>query len=429
MRKDLLVRAADQGPTYLTWRWLQTPEDVHFAVLDTGALDTALDRLAHALPHPLDDESDTDAVHRALVTGPFADPDRERDLATELTAAVLPDELATTLTDTAQGQGCSIRLRLIPSPRLARVPWELLVLPDGRRLLEIADITLDPPATLYAGRGRDPIPWADVADQPVLYLLDPAVTAGPHLGRVLDPAGRSHLETWLDEKQAANRVLSEDRFYALRGTPNRHWLSKRLCDGAPSRLLYYGHASSSSEEIGSAAIHLADSRDTYGLADSIGEHRPLTALDLLVGTLTADADRPSGSLPSSRAGHDIWPMPPRVAIIACESGSDYRLAEPFGLVLACLNAGAEFVTATRWALPTDHVVNTYTDHSVAPGNTTALMQKVDQCHQCDDPVGELGAWQRGKLTAWIDHGELSDTPLLWVALTTHLAPTRSLDSP
>ena len=108
MRRDLLVRAADQGPTYLTWRWLHTPQDVHFAVLEAGALDTALDRLAHALPHPLRDESDTDAMQRALVTGPFADPDREHDLATELTAAVLPDELATTLADTAEDQSCSI---------------------------------------------------------------------------------------------------------------------------------------------------------------------------------------------------------------------------------------------------------------------------------------------------------------------------------
>jgi hypothetical protein len=421
----LLVRAADQGATYLTWRWLDDPRQPCYALLDTAALTAALDELRHALPHPLEGETDTQAAARALADGAFADPGREHALATRLAAAVLPAPLAAALA--ATGTGPALRLRVIPSPRLARLPWELLALPDDRRLLEVADICADPPATLHAGRGRQPTPWPELTGQPVLYLLDPK-TPGDLLPPVLDDDGRDSLEAWLNERLARGQILPDDwEIYALCGEADRCWLGKRLRESPAARLLYYGHASSADEEIGSAALHLADGPGTYGLAGAIGGHRPFTALDLLIGTLTAGAAQETGTLPCTgrRPGHEIWPMPPRVAIIACDSGGDHRHVEPFGLVMACLNAGAELVTATRWALPTDHAFTL--QGCAAPGPTTALMRQVDLCHEDPDPVTALSAWQRGRLTAWTDRGDLRDTPLLWAALTTHHAPARPPD--
>lgn len=63
-------------------------------------------------------------------------------------------------------------------------------------------------------------------------------------------------------------------------------------------------------------------------------HRPFSALDLLRGTIECrvrDHRLPLGFEQPER-GRTIWPMPARVAIIACEGGADYRATETFGLV-------------------------------------------------------------------------------------------------
>lgn len=419
MPRELVIRAADHGVTYLTWRWLDDPQKVGHAVLDRAALSAVIDELNCALPHPLPDESDRDAVHRALRHGGFADPFRELALAVRLAAVVLPAALAGQFT--TAGGTARFRLRVTPSPRLARVPWELLVLPDGRRLVEVADVVHDPPATVHAQRDRRPVGWHRLADQPVVYLLDPR-SGDPRLRSVLDEWICGELEEWLDHRQAVGRILPGDLCMVLRGGVGRRWLGERLRGHASSRLVYYGHASAADAEPGSAAIHLADPAHEYGLARPLGDHRPFTALDLLLGTLDADDMPVDERVP----GHLIWPMPPRVAIIACDSGGDYRHLEPFGLVLACLNAGAELVTATNWTLPTDQAFRMVHPEKVelTDGPTTDLMRQVDRCHELSDPVAGLTEWQLGRLAAWTADGDVRDTPLLWAALTNHVAPAR-----
>ena len=74
---DLLIRAADAGDTYLTWRWLDDPTRPDYHVLDADQLAGPLDRLASSLVALLPGESQAQAVERALSRGAFADPDRE----------------------------------------------------------------------------------------------------------------------------------------------------------------------------------------------------------------------------------------------------------------------------------------------------------------------------------------------------------------
>lgn len=408
MSRELVVRAADQGATYLTWRWADERQAVSYAVLDGVALDAVVDDIGAAVPHPRRGESDRDAAARALVGGHLTDREREAALATRMGAAVLPAELAGLLMAADE----PVRLRLTPSPRLSRVPWELLALPDCRRLVQVADIVHDPPATLHAHRDRLPDVWC--CDAPVLYVLDPQPRSP-----VLDEDGWTGLDGWLTERESTGRLRVRDRPLAQPGGVGRELLGERLRDPAPpSRLLYFGHATAGDAEPGSASLHLDDGPEVTGLARVVNGHRPFTALDLLYGTVLTT---PHGE---GRPGHLIWPMPPRVAIIACESGGDHRHLEPFGLVMACLNAGAELVTATRWTLPTDHAFTELVEDPTGRP-TTELMRRVDHCHDQDDPVRQLAEWQRSTLAAWLDHGRTRDTPLLWASLTTHLAPGRT----
>ncbi|MBO3747411.1 CHAT domain-containing protein [Streptosporangiaceae bacterium NEAU-GS5] len=409
MPRELLIRAVDQRDTYLAWRWLDRPRNVKYSVVDAGALSGALAGLDEALPRPLRAESIDAAARRALIDGPFADPVRELSLARILSETMLPDGLAAELA-LSDGRP-SVRLRITPSRRLARVPWELLVLPDGRRLLEVADVFTDPPAVLHVKRGRLPGRWKDLAEHPVLYVLDPQTHCLPP---VLDDAYDA-VEAWLDQRRDDGRIRPDDREAALfSGAAGREWLGRRLRGHAYSRLLYYGHASAADQEPGSAAIHLADSADVYGLAAPIAGHRPFTALDILVGTAMSP-------------GHRIWPMPPRVALIGCNSGGDYQYHEPFGLVISCLNAGAELVSATRWTLPTDRAFALFASCTTPGfGPTTELVINVDRCHDGADAPRLLSDWQREKLHAWINSGRMSDTPLVWASMTTHLALGRNM---
>src|SRR5262249_55283073 len=101
---------------------------------------------------------------------------------------------------------------------------------------------------------------------------------------------------------------------------DRDWLAD-ACARDPSRLLYVGHASAADGAAGHAdraALHLS-------------EPRPLTAGEMIATQL---------------------PIPPRVALLACASGGDYRFDEAAGLVAAMILGGAQLVTATLWSLPT-----------------------------------------------------------------------------
>ena len=126
---------------------------------------------------------------------------------------------------------------------------------------------------------------------------------------------------------------------------DRNWLADRLAD-RPSRLLYVGHATAAeSGRADDAALYLADDR-------------PLTASDVMSMELV---------------------MPPRVALLACASGGDYRFDEATGLVAAAVLGGAQLVTATLWSLPTTAGYQQFTQ--LIDGDPMAgVIIAVDQAH-------------------------------------------------
>src|SRR5262249_38955493 len=138
---------------------------------------------------------------------------------------------------------------------------------------------------------------------------------------------------------------------------DRRWLAALLAQ-TPSRLLYVGHASSAdaqhdhAAQADHAALHLACTAAAPGDADTIGDHRPLTAPDLMSLRL---------------------PMPPRVALLACGSGGDYRFDEAAGLVAAMILGGAQLVTATLWSLPTTAA---YRQFAATDGDATDPMADI-----------------------------------------------------
>jgi hypothetical protein len=118
-------------------------------------------------------------------------------------------------------------------------------------------------------------------------------------------------------------------------------------------------------------------------------------------------------------------MPPRVALIACQSGTDLGHAEPFGLVTAVLELGAELVTATRWPLLTDEVFRFDDATTQARTPFTDLALAVDEFHDTDDPISALNLWQRESLDRWRAEPSWANSPLTWAAVTTHHAPDRT----
>lgn len=430
---EVLLRMTDSGSTYMYWRWLDDPENPKYAVLDKGTLEKIEGLITLAMidlrPGESGEAAEDEAVRRALLDGPFSNPEKERLWSAEVAALVLPAELASEVV-VRSGFGEDIHIRVLPSPKLARVPWELLPLSDGRRLVEVATIRLDAPAVVNSNRGRNPSPWSLARSGRPLYLLEPVHHGDEHdhNSNVIGQEAVDLLQAEVGE--TAHRKISRMRLgVLLRGEDSRDDTAE--IDGLvsfpqPSRLLYYGHADSTPNEPGSAAIHFTDNEETHGNASLVGGyHRPFTALDLLIGTedIYQREDDVLYPHPANVPGHEIWPMPPRVALIACESGADHRALETFGLIMAILNAGAEIVTTTRWTLATDYALKEFGGVDGLP--TTEVVLIVDRAHEEDDPVAAIRQWQLDKLQAWVSDGEIQNTPLIWAALTTHIAPEQA----
>ncbi|WP_330293245.1 hypothetical protein [Streptomyces sp. NBC_00576] len=191
---------------------------------------------------------------------------------------------------------------------------------------------------------------------------------------------------------------------------DRDWLSDVLRKGA-RRLLYVGHVSGAPVEGGQSedgTLHLCCDPGTADLADPVRGHRPLSAKDLLLGTLPLRAD--------GEPGAGLWPAPPRVALIGCESGGDLRFAESFGLATAMIHNGAELVTATRWVLPTNFAFHQLAGLPKSVRPLTEAIVAVDTAHEDPDPVERLGRWQRDRLDRWRAGGGIEHSPLLWAAI-------------
>ncbi|MEN4476194.1 CHAT domain-containing protein [Mycolicibacterium cosmeticum] len=429
-RIDVLVRAADAGDTYLAWRSLDALDDPRAARLDATVVDAAIEQLDVALVAKLsNEESHEAAAARAMQAGALTTLAQERELAATLAEAIVPPRLIDDILAKSQEGRCP-RLRLTPSPRLARVPWEVLRTGDrDQRLLDIVDIVYDPPATVRTERSTPARGWLEHSQYPALFIIDPETPGHPHAEPVVSLDTRAarligrQLQGYLDSNGA---VDDEQDLWVGGQNYTRTWLSEALIRTPRSRMFYYGHVSAEPDEPGSASLHLSDvSGESWGMARPLGTHLPLSALDLLLGTTTAGKDDP-GSYPhaKSAAGQDIWPMPSRVAIIACEGGADYRSRETFGLVIAMLNAGAELVTTTRWTLPTDLAFWRFHDsvreRRIHP--TTELALVVDRAHTLDDPIAALTEWQRGQLNSWRETGAIEYSPLVWASLTNTWGP-------
>jgi hypothetical protein len=403
-------------------------------VVEDPILLAALQELVGALPEPHGTESRRDAIERALTTGAFAAPDTELTMAYILGVLLIGAPGWQLLTE------CVATPRAVlfvsPSSRLARVPWGLLAVPksgpskeelvrarqdaitasgrvaaqipwqlddidartDGHRLMELVDVLMAvPPNIVHSPRA--PAGWDARRDGPPVLVLDPRVPGqrpDSALGSVL---GRPSAETQLAQHFAGlmkrRPVLPEvDDAVELfrRQDADRVWLAKQLAQ-SPSRLMYVGHASSAHGQADRAALHLACTAEIPGDAEAIGDHRPLTASDLMSLQL---------------------PIPPRVALLACGSGGDYQFDEATGLVAAMVLGGAQLVSATLWSLPTSAAYRMFAGHESADPMADAVVA-VDDAHDGDDAGCAVNRWQREQMRRWRD-GVLAASPLYWGAM-------------
>jgi CHAT domain len=438
-RLTLVLRFADVGiVTYASLRVVGQPSRTVNWVVEDPILLAALQELVGALPEPHGPESRRDAIERALTTGAFAAPDTELTIAYILGVLLIGAPGWQLLTECAATPRAV--LFVSPSSRLARVPWGLLAVPksgpskeelvrarqdaitssgrvaaqipwqlddigahtDGNRLMELVDVLMAvPPNIVHSPRA--PAGWDARRDGPAVLVLDPRVPGqrpDSALGSVL---GRPSAETQLAQHIAGlmkhRPVLPEvDDVVELfrRQDADRVWLAKLLAQ-TPSRLMYVGHASSAHGQADRAALHLACTAEIPGEAEAIGDHRPLTAADLMSLQL---------------------PMPPRVALLACGSGGDYQFDEATGLVAAMILGGAQLVSATLWSLPTSAAYRRFAAHE--PGDAPAdpmadVVVAVDDAHEGDDAGCAVNRWQRAQMRRWRD-GVVTASPLYWGAL-------------
>ncbi|MDX1881540.1 CHAT domain-containing protein [Mycolicibacterium sp. 141076] len=380
----LVLRFADIGiATYVSLRVVGAPERLVTWVVAEDVLLAVTSALAEALPDPLDGEQLSEALTRSLATGPFAAVARERELA-RLLGALLPDKAWDLLRQCTADPDLPV-LFVSPSARLSRVPWGLLAQSSGtgdERLIEVADLLLAVPPNIANAPRRQPQP----ADGPPLLVLDPKVPGqrpDSALGSVLGrPAPDTVLARHFGERPALPAVDATVELFR-RGDADRHWLAEQLAL-RPARLVYVGHASAAPDRDGSAdqaALHLA-------------EPEPLTAADIMVMGL---------------------PIPPRVALLACASGADYRFDEATGLVAAMILGGAQVVTATLWSLPTTAGYRTATAGAADPMAEAIIA--VDAAHQATTPARAVNRWQRDCLQRWRT-GDATLSPVYWAALMT-----------
>ena len=441
-RPTVLYYGDDARDVYVSWQWLEGDHaEPHSFRVARGEVDALVSELMTALPTRKDDERVEDAVERMLRTGPFARNSTERDLSRRLGDALLPRDLLHSVVAHAERTGAPVRFRVLPPASCARVPWELLVfdLDDGRgqrRLLDVADVVADAPAGIYAGRARQPEAWAGQgARGPAVHVIDPETGTTGH-GQVLT------------REQAMSFALRhpDSRGVAERTVSRAHLSTYLRAEPRPSRLFYLGHVVSPQAQPGATSLLLSDGEDVYGVQPVVGATRPFSAFDVVEGTLFAaerEAEvrarrrRPARDIvwPTGRfealAGSEIWPMPPRVALIACDSGADLGHPEPFGFVIACLTNGAGLVTATRWTLPADRAFRgrDVLEPGVDPEPLREMALAVDEAHAGDDPAGAIARWQRTRAALWDaagDRAPAAHSPTVWASLTTYVAPRKEL---
>lgn len=397
------LRFVDGDDLFVSWIWDHQRTAPRMTLIGRELVAPALDRLAKALPSPLPGEGGIEALTRALAGGDLVDPEREQQLAVLLTSALIPQWLGAEL-DALEEAGLRPHLRIQLSPSTAQLPWELLSTSGVERGVDMADASVLLPATLRNDPSRAVSPWSP--SSPVVTVLDPAVpgfSATSELGSVLGTiAPGSDLARAIDDL-GCRRLPRGEAF--RRADVDRLVLTQALADAG--RLLYLGHVTASTHAL-DARLHLSDPADAPGATPPIGAHRPYSAAEIALGA----------------PGLEPLRAPNRVALIACDSGTDMRFAEPTGLVAAFLHRGAEYVTATRWTLPTEaglrRLVPGLGDR--AEGMLADAVIAVNAAHESDDPISALGAWQREQRRLWTSTGDPRHSPIMWGAFATAWAP-------
>lgn len=402
------LRYVDGDDLFTNWIWDHQQNSPRMTVLPRALVEPALEELARALPTPLPGESGEQALKRALTDGVMLDFEREQRLAELLTSTLIPEWLALEL-NALEEAGRRPHLRVQLSPSTAQVPWELMSTSEGARGIDMVDASVLLPASLRNDPGRVVSPWAP--GSPVAAILDPAVpgfAASSELGSVLGPVGEDTLlgdmvaglgERVRPHVEAGNSVFR-------RRDVGRSELAEAVQDAG--RLLYVGHVTASTHALDSR-MHLSDRADAPGLTAATGPHRPYSAADIALGA----------------AGLAPLRAPNRVALIACDSGSDMRFAEPTGLVAAFTARGAEYVTATRWTLPTEAGLRRFAPGlgDRAKGMLAEAIIAVNTSHEASDPVAAMGAWQRAQRKRWTETGDPRYSPIIWGTLATAWSPT------
>ncbi|MGO1849358.1 CHAT domain-containing protein [Microbacterium sp.] len=401
------LRYVDGDDLFVNWIWDHQRDSPRMMMIPRDLVTPALDDLARALPTPLPGETGEQALERSLTDGVMLDLTREQRLAEVLTSALIPQWLGLEL-NTLEEAGLRPHLRVQLSPSTAQVPWEILSTSEGARSIDMADASVLLPASLRNDPTRIVSPWHP--DSPVVAVLDPVVpgfSASSELGSVLGPVsaeaplGRMVADLGTRIRPAID--APEEAF--RRRDVGRAALADAVQDAG--RLLYVGHVTSSTHALDSR-MHLSDSANAPGITAPIGRHRGYSAADIALGA----------------PGLEPLRAPNRVALIACDSGSDMRFAEPTGLVAAFATRGAEYVTATRWTLPTEAGLRRFapTLGERAGGMLAEAIIAVNAAHEAADPVAAMGRWQRAQRQLWTSTGDPRHSPIIWGTLATTWAP-------
>ena len=415
LRPEVIVQADDILGSSLLFRWWLDSPSTPQAWWDDGS--ELLDELDAALPNPAPGEPLEDALARALVS-PLVDLDSERDLMRRLGASLLPEDFQTELWERFSA-GTVPLIRVVPSPTLVRVPWELLILgslpPDAgeTRLGLIADVVGDAPPAFHVGRARLPASGEGLAR--VVSVIDPDL-------------GLPGTRLFTDEQR--RRLGSDDSPVPGSRVDSLQLSRELLRDPAALAFLFVGHVTTTGDRAGMTALRLSPVADANTSLSLSAKEGALTATDLVLGT----ALLPGAHSPT--LGANLWPMPPRVGIVACNSGSDLGRLEPFGLVIASLNAGASFAIGTRWVLPADRAFRAGPARGPDdPQPLTDLAVDIRRVLIAHRPIEELGRVRSQRIRYWDAEGaqlvgpsRAAASPLTWGAISAVIAPARRIDS-
>ncbi len=386
----------------LARRWRRVRE---IAALTPGSSAVGDDERAALLVEQIDLGLRSAALHRAAVinsldrawTGPLVDPDTNKHLCRDLGGLLLPAVLREYLADPTP----ATTVVIAGAPELGQVPWDLLTLDDDdTRLIERAMLRGGiSPATL-ADLARPAA--ADRPDLPGLLAIDPAAGHGRDDPVPIYPDGLP--DTW----------TTPERHAVIAGSGCTRGQLATLLQAQPwGRFVFHGHVSAGDALSPTSAALVLSPRTEH-------PEPPVTTDD---GRALEEPG--STSRLSARVWlHDPqrWPMPRRVAFIACQA-DDAAYVEQTGLTVAAINAGARLVATTRWSLPTDATA-TQDDHQ--PGPTTCLATAVDTALRAPDPAAALRDWQLTELQAWraatTPQNRRAHAPLLWASLVTYVLP-------